>query len=92
MKVFELVNFNLEQMKKMEASGIRLSDAHYAGLFSEYQDMRNKGDKVSYIVAVLAEKYSVSERKVYALIKHFNSDCETEIFGGVKFRAELFHA
>lgn len=33
------------------------------------------GDKVSYAVAVLADRYNVSERKVYGLIRHFRSDC-----------------
>ena len=36
-----------------------------------------QGEKVSYAVAVLSEKYSVSERKVYALVKRFQSDCKT---------------
>ena len=35
-----------------------------------------RGEKVSYTVAVLSEKYSVSERKVYALVKRFQSDCK----------------
>ena len=34
------------------------------------------GNKVSYIVAMLADKYSVSERKVYGLIKRFGSNCK----------------
>lgn len=33
------------------------------------------GEKVSYIVVLLAEKYAVSERKVYSLIKRFQNDC-----------------
>jgi hypothetical protein len=39
--------------------------------------MLDQGEKVSYAVAVLSEKYSVSERKVYALVKRFQSDCKT---------------
>ena len=37
--------------------------------------MHRNGDKVSYIVATLSEKYAVSERKVYGLLKRFQSDC-----------------
>ena len=33
--------------------------------------------RISYAVAVLSEKYSVSERKVYDLVKRFQSDCKT---------------
>ena len=39
--------------------------------------MRLMGDKVSYIVAVLADRYGVSERKVFYLIKHFQSECKS---------------
>ena len=37
--------------------------------------MRKGGDKVTYIVSMLADKYNVSERKVYGLIKRFGKDC-----------------
>lgn len=37
--------------------------------------MVNSGDKVSYAVAVLADRYGVSERKVYSLLRHFRTDC-----------------
>ena len=33
------------------------------------------GDKVTYIVSVLSERYSVSERKIYSIIKHLETDC-----------------
>ena len=33
------------------------------------------GEKVSYIVAALATKYDISERKVYDLIKRFKTNC-----------------
>lgn len=62
MKVIEILNFNRELLKRLQAAGIRLED---------------QGEKVSYAVAVLSEKYSVSERKVYALVKRFQSDCKT---------------
>ncbi|WP_294549494.1 hypothetical protein [uncultured Bacteroides sp.] len=77
MKVIELLNFNRELLKKLQEAGIRLEDARYIDLYMDYVRLLNQGDKVSYVVAVLSEKYSVSERKVYALVKHFQSDCKT---------------
>ena len=47
----------------------------YIDLFNEYRKMVTDGEKVSYIVATLASKYDVSERKVYDLIKRFKTDC-----------------
>lgn len=76
MTVFEILNFNKELLKEMRAIGIRLEDAYYIELYKEYLVMLAGGNKVSYIVAMLADKYSVSERKVYGLIKRFGSNCK----------------
>ena len=38
--------------------------------------MQTDGFKVSYIVAMLAEKYNISELKFYSLIIKFGSDCK----------------
>lgn len=77
MKVIELVKFNRELLSRMKAAGIKLEDAQYVDLYQDYVDMLSSGAKVSYVVMILADKYSVSERKVYALIKHFKSDCKS---------------
>lgn len=77
MKVIELLNFNRELLKKLQEAGIRLEDAQYIDLYMDYVGLLNQGEKVSYVVALLSEKYSVSERKVYALVKHFQSDCNS---------------
>ena len=82
MKVFELLNFNREPLKRLQQAGIRISDVEFIDLYNDYQTMLGHGDKVSYIVALLADRYHVSERKVYMLIKRYGSDCSAQIFGG----------
>jgi Mor family transcriptional regulator len=37
--------------------------------------MLGNGDKVTWIVDVLADKYKVSERKIYNIVRHFKKDC-----------------
>ncbi|WP_333616340.1 hypothetical protein [Bacteroides pyogenes] len=76
MKVIDILIFNRELLKKLQESGIRLEDCRYVDLYSDYINLLNQGEKVSYVVALMSEKYSVSERKVYALIKRFQSDCK----------------
>lgn len=75
MKVIEILNLNKELLKNFQKAGIRMDDVQYIDLFNEYLALVTRGEKVSYIVATLADKYSVSERKVYDLIKRFKSDC-----------------
>lgn len=72
-----MINFNRELLKRLQEAGIRLEDARYVDLYSDYLAMHGNGDKVSYIVAALSEKYAVSERKVYGLLKRFQSDCKS---------------
>lgn len=75
MKVIEILNLNKELLKKFQTAGIRMDDVQYIDLFNEYLALVARGEKVSYIVATLADKYTISERKVYDLIKRFKSDC-----------------
>ena len=52
-----------------------MDDVQYIDLFNEYLALVTQGEKVSYIVATLADKYTISERKVYDLIRRFKTDC-----------------
>ena len=76
MKIIEILKFNRELIKRLKDTGIRLEDADYIDLYSEYCKLHTAGEKVSYIVAVLSDRYAVSERKVYSLIKRFQTDCK----------------
>ena len=69
MKIIEVLKFNRELIKRLKTAGIRLED--------DYTTLIGCGEKVSYIVAHLSDKYAVSERKVYDIIKRFQSDCKT---------------
>lgn len=76
MKIIEIVKINRELLKNLHTAGVRIEDAKYIDLYADYRRMLANSDKVSYIVTILSNKYAVSERKVYGLIKHFQSDCK----------------
>ena len=61
MKVIEILNFNRELLKKIQDAGIRLEDCRYIDLYADYMKLLGHGEKVSYIVAALSDKYLVSE-------------------------------
>lgn len=82
MTIFEILKFNRELLEKLHKIRVRLDDTQYIDLFSEFNEMVLAGDKVSYAVAVLADKYSISERKVYSLVKRYKSDCNALILRG----------
>ena len=78
MKVIDVLRFNRELLEKISRAGIRLDDIRYIDLFSDYMDMKSQGEKITYIVSILAFRYSISERKVYSLIKHLQNDCNSD--------------
>ena len=78
MTVFEILNFNKELLNRLLSIGFKPDDCRFIDLYSEYEYMRNNGEKVTYIVSFLSVKYQVSERKVYAIIKRSGSNCTTD--------------
>ncbi len=75
MTLFEILNFNKELIDRLVSIGFKLEDLRYIELYSDYERMRKQGDKVTYIVSYLSEKYGVSERNIYKIIKRFGSNC-----------------
>lgn len=75
MKIIEVLKLNRGFLEICVATGIRPDDVRFIELYNEYKIMTDNGDKVSYAVALLSERYGISERKVYGLIKHMQSDC-----------------
>ena len=82
MKVFEILNFNRDPLKRLQQAGIRIDDVDYIDLYNDYRVMLGGGEKVPYIVATLADRYHVSERKVYTLIKRYGQECNVQMLGG----------
>ena len=75
MTLFEMLNFNREPLKRLISAGFRPDDCRFIELYRDYTEMRKEGEKVTWIVSVLSERYAVSERKVYSIIKRFGKDC-----------------
>ena len=65
MTLFEILNFNRELLERLAGTGYKPDDYKYIDLYKEYEQMRRKGEKVTYCVAFLSARHGVSERKVY---------------------------
>lgn len=77
MTIYEVLKFLGEILERLAKAGIKSSDYKYIKLYEDYNKARETGEKVGYIVAVLAERYEVSERTVYDVIKRFGLDCKS---------------
>lgn len=71
MTLFEALKFNREPLGMLIKMGIKQDDVRYIDLYSEFEAMKSRGEKTTYVVLYLANKYSVCERKVYDVIKRF---------------------
>lgn len=76
MTLFEALSINKEMLHRLHKFGAKPDDCRYIDLYRDYQVMRERGEKVTYIVTVLSERYHVSERKVYSLVKRFGQNCK----------------
>jgi hypothetical protein len=74
MRVCELLAFNRELLGKMVSAGIRHDDYKHVELYNEYTVMKECGEKVTYIVAHLSEKYNLSERFIYSFISRMKRE------------------
>ena len=75
MTLFEILNFNKELIDRLISVGFKPDDCRYVALYADYMKMHGRGEKVTYIVTLLSDKYKVSERKVYNIIKKFETNC-----------------
>jgi hypothetical protein len=74
MRVYELLAFNKELLNKLVSTGIRPDDYKYIELYNEYAALKAQGEKVTYIVAHLSEKYELSERFIYSFISRMKRE------------------
>ncbi len=76
MKLYELLDFNKELLNRLFCAGIKPEDYRFADLFADYKRLCQEGEKKTYIVAMLADKYGISERKVYSVINHLSQELD----------------
>ena len=76
MKVIEILKLGQFFLETLQKSCVKMEDVRFIGLFDEYTEIIKDGGKVSYAVYLLAEKYGISERKVYYLLRKFGADCK----------------
>lgn len=75
MSIFELLFLNRDYLFCLKSLGIKIEDSNFLDLFIEYVEMKRDNQKITYIVAFLADKYKISIRKVYQIIRKMQQHC-----------------
>lgn len=73
MKVHEIISLHRSLLQVLASKGVNTSDHAYYDMFCEFSRMKNEGMKVSFIVAHLADEFSVSESTVYNVVRKFET-------------------
>lgn len=75
MKVVEILKLSQNLLNLLQNACIKIEHVRYIGLYDEYVGFIKKGFKKSWAVSFLAEKYEISVRQVYYILKRFAEDC-----------------
>lgn len=75
MTVKELIKIGEKVIKMLHERGISMEYYQYLPMVTEFDIMKKMGHKTTYIVAHLAEKYDICERKVYKIIGRMSVNC-----------------
>lgn len=78
MKVIEILRVSRKIIETLQKSCVQIGDVRYVGMYEDYEYLMAHGEKKSYVVAFLSEKYKISERKVFYLLKKFGGDCKMD--------------
>ncbi len=68
---YEILKMNEQLFRLLNDNGIDTKDLQYIPMVEEFRKMKSKKHKVNYIVCFLSEKYDMSERGIYKIVKRF---------------------
>lgn len=74
MKAVELVKISRNALEMMSKFDIKQNDWQFVPMYEEYLAMRQKREKFRYVLAYLAEKYSLSENSVRRVIRRLGRE------------------
>lgn len=75
MTLFDALNFCRQPLQNLAELGYKPGDERYLPMYRDYLDIISRGNKKTYAVALLADKYAISERTVYSVVKRFSACC-----------------
>lgn len=65
---------NESLLKTMDGASLTIGDVKYIDLISEFERMTVAGEKKTYIIQLLADKFNIAERTIYRIIERLMQD------------------
>lgn len=73
MRIADFIRLHKGMMDLLSKYDVKMDDFKYVEMFEDYDSMIKEGNKVTYIVSYLSDKYSLSEASVYRILKKFRA-------------------
>lgn len=74
MRVHEALHLCLPLLQRLRDNGVRLEDIDYIPMYEEYLCLKDRGEKITYIMSFISDKYKVSERTLYRTFSSLNKE------------------
>lgn len=74
MKNYEILKMNASLLHLLNKNGVSVNDVNYIGIFDEFMNMKQQGLKVRYIAITLAEKYGMTDRSIFKIVKRMSQE------------------
>lgn len=75
MTIYKILTLHKPLLETLNKLGItRTEEAYYTSIYQEYLEHIKKGDKVSFVTLKLAEKYNLSQRTIYSIVKKLSRE------------------
>lgn len=65
---------NASLLQLLNKNGVSVNDVNYIGIFDEFMEMKKQRLKVRYIAITLAEKYGMTDRSIFKIVKRMSQE------------------
>ena len=76
MTTYQLLRANESLLRIIADNKINITDVANLEIFTQFMKMKEEGHKVGYITIYLADKYGMTDRAIYKIIKRLNREVE----------------
>jgi orotate phosphoribosyltransferase-like protein len=60
---------NQSLLMTLSKNGVSVNDVNYLDIYDDYREMKKQGTKVRYIALCLADKYGLTDRAIFKIVK-----------------------
>lgn len=76
MTTYQLLKANESLLRLISENKIAITDVTNLEIYSQFEKMKEEGHKVGYITIYLADKYGMTDRGIYKVIKRLKRKVE----------------